>query len=118
MKMRGEILSSVGAQDLDTSCYQLSDLDYIEFNWKNSQLDAVFRQALDSPFFPTTFDGLSMEGSVENPILLNEEKDKGNPLPSTPEPVRTTQTPRLKKSRAFGARMENILDYVFRILFQ
>ena len=32
MEMRDEVLSSVGAQDLDTSGYQVSDLEDIEFN--------------------------------------------------------------------------------------
>ena len=32
MEMRDEVLSSVGAQDLDTSSYQVSDLEDIEFN--------------------------------------------------------------------------------------
>ena len=31
-EMRDEVLSSVGAQDLDTSSYQVSDLEDIEFN--------------------------------------------------------------------------------------
>ena len=35
MEMRDEVLSSVGAQDLDTSSYQVSDLEDIEFNWEN-----------------------------------------------------------------------------------
>ena len=35
-EMRDEVLSSVGAQDLDTSSYQLTDLEDIEFNWENS----------------------------------------------------------------------------------
>ena len=39
MDMRDEVLSSVGAQDLDTSSYQVSDLEYIEFNWENPQLE-------------------------------------------------------------------------------
>ena len=30
-EMRDELLSSVGAQDMDTSGYQVSDLDYVEF---------------------------------------------------------------------------------------
>ena len=37
MEMRDEVLSSVGAQDLDTSSCQVSDLKNIEFNWENSQ---------------------------------------------------------------------------------
>ena len=77
--MREEVLSSVGAQDLDTSSYQVSDLEDIVFNWGDSQLDmdAMFRPGIDAPFSPTTFDELLMgDGSVENPIVLNEEEDK------------------------------------------
>ena len=33
LEMRDEVLSSVGAEDLDTSSYQVSDLEDIEFNW-------------------------------------------------------------------------------------
>ena len=53
IEMREEVLSSVGAQDLDTSSYQVSDLEDIEFNWEDSQLDmdAVFRPGIDTPFF-------------------------------------------------------------------
>ena len=60
---RDEILLSVRAQDLDTSGYQLNDLEEIEFNWENSQLDVdvMFRPGMDTPFSPTTFDDLSME---------------------------------------------------------
>ena len=122
MEMREEVLSSVGAQDLDTSSYQVSDLEDIEFNWEDSQLDrdAVFRPGIDSPFSPITFDDLlKRDGSVENPIVLDEEEDKENaPPPSTPKSVRTTEPPRLQRSRAFGARMENVPNYVFRNLFQ
>ena len=111
-EMREEAFSSVGAQDLDTSSYQVSDLEDKEFNWENSQLDmnAVFRPGIHTPFSPTTFDDLSMgDGSVENPIVLHEEEDKENaPPPTTPESVRPTKPPSLQRSRAFGARMENV----------
>ena len=62
MEMRDEVLSTVGAQDLDTSSYQVSDLEDIVFNWENDQLDldAVFRPGIDTPISPTTFDDLSM----------------------------------------------------------
>ena len=80
-------------------------------------MDAVFRPSIDTPFSPTTFDDLSMEVSVENPIVLDEEEDKENaPPPTTPETVRHTEPPRLQRSRAFGARIENVPDYVFRNL--
>ena len=45
--MREEVLSTVGAQDLDTSSYQVSDLADTEFNWENSQLDLVLTQCSD-----------------------------------------------------------------------
>ena len=106
MEMRDDVLPTVGAQDLDTSSYQVSDLEEIEINWQNSQLDmdAVFRPGVDTPFSPTTFDDLTMEGTVENPIVLVEEQDKENaPLPTSPESVRHTEHPRSQRSRAFGA---------------
>ena len=121
MEMRDEVLSSVGAQDLDTSSYQVSDLDDIEFNWENSQLDmdSVFRPGLDTPFSPTVFDDLLMgDGSVEKPIVLDEEQDKENAPPTTPVSERPTEPPRLLRSRVFGARIENVPDYVYRNLFE
>ena len=119
MEMRDEVLSSVGAQDLDTSSYLVSDLEDIELNWENSQLetDAVFRPGIDTPFSPTTFDDLSMEGSVQNPIGLDEKEDRENfPLsaPSTSESVRLTEPPRLQRSCALGARLEDVPNFVFR----
>ena len=71
--MTGEVFSSLGAQDLDTSSYQLTDPEDIEFHRENSQLDmdAVFRPGIDTSFSPTTIDDLSMEGSVENSIVLD-----------------------------------------------
>ena len=32
--MRDEVLSSVGAQDMDTSGYHVSDLDDVDFYWE------------------------------------------------------------------------------------
>ena len=82
-------------------------------------MDAMFRPGIDTPFSSTTFDDLLMEGSAENPIVLDEEEDKDIAAPpSTPESVRPTEPPRLQRSCAFGARMENVPDYVFRNLFQ
>ena len=122
METRDEVLSSVRAQDLDTSSYQVSDREDIEFNWENSQLDmdAVFRPGIDTPFSPTTLDDSSMEGSVKNPIVLDEKEDRENdpPPPSIPESVRPTEPPRPQKGRAFEARIQNVPVYVFRNLFQ
>ena len=57
------------------------------------------------------------DGSIENPIVLDGEEDKEN-VPSTAESVRATEPSRLQRSRAFGARIENVPDYVFRNLLQ
>ena len=117
MEMRDEVLSSVGAQDLDTSSYQVSDLEDMEFNWENSELDAVFRPGIDTPFSPTVFEDLLMgDGSVENPIVLDEEEDKEN-VP-TPVSERPTAPPRLLRRRLFEAGIENVPDYVYRNLFE
>ena len=69
-------------------------------------MDAVFRPGIDTPFSPTTFDDLSIGGSVEDPIVLDEEQDKEKSQPpTTPESVRTTEPPMLQKRRPFGARI-------------
>ena len=119
MEMRDELLCRVGAQELDPSSYQVSDLEDIEFNWEDLQLDmdAVFSLGIDKPFSPTTLEDLPLGGSVEKPIVLDEEEDKNSPPPSTPESVRPTESPRLQKSCPFTARIENVPDYVFRNLF-
>ena len=74
-EMRDEVPSSVGAQGMDTSWYQVSDLDDVEFFWENAQLDvnAVLRPGKDASFSSTAFGDLEMGVSAENPILLDEE---------------------------------------------
>ena len=108
MEIRDEVLSSVGAQDLDTSSYQVTDREDKEFNLENSELDmdAVFRSGIDTAFSPTTFDDLSVEGSVENPIVLDEEEDKENAAPpsSTPECFRPTKTSQVAEKSRFWSR--------------
>ena len=82
-------------------------------------MDSVSRPGIDTPFSPTSLDDLLMgDGSVENPFVLDEEQDKENALPTTPVSERPTEPPRLLRSRAFGPRIENVPDYVYRNLFQ
>ena len=110
-EMRDEVLSSVGAQDMDTSGYHVSaDLNNVEFYWQNDQLDvdAAFRPGIDTHFSPTAFEDLV--GSAENPILVDEEEDKENSPPTTTTPVseRPTRPPVLLRSCSFGTRIENV----------
>ena len=78
--MKDEVLSSVAAQDLDTSSYQVSDLEDIEFNWEISQLnlDAVFRSGIDTPFSPTTFEDLSYRwgDQLKTPLYWTKRKTR------------------------------------------
>ena len=61
-----------------------------------------------------------MGGSVENPIVMDEEEDKENspPAPSTTKSVRPTEPRRLQRSHLFGAGTKNFPDYVYRSLLQ
>ena len=118
-KMWDEVLSSVGAQDMDTSGYQVSssaDLDDVEFYWENDQLDddALFRPGIVTPFSPTVFDDLKMGGgSTGNPILLDEGEGKENSPPLSTPPVSESKkrAPALLRSRPFATRKENFPDY-------
>ena len=96
--MREEALSSVGAQDTDTSGYELSDLEDIEFSWEGPavEMDSVYRPGIDTPFSLSIFDDLQMEGSTAaNPIIVDDEEDKENSVPttSTPESERQPSLP-------------------------
>ena len=98
MWMQDEVLSTVGAKDIDSSGYQMSDLDDIEFHWDDPVLDmdAVFLPGKDTLFSHSMYTNFQMGSMSENTILIDEEKDKGNsppPLPTTPVAERPTQPP-------------------------
>ena len=61
-EMREEVLASARAEEMDTSGYEVSDLEDVEFFWANPQVefDAVFRLGIHTPFSPTAFDDLDM----------------------------------------------------------
>ena len=91
---RDGVFSSVGAQDIITSQYQVSaNLDNVEFYWENDWLeeDAVFRPGINTLSSPAAFDNLEKGGSAENSILFDEEEDKANCPPTTPVSERPTR---------------------------
>ena len=98
-EVREEVLSSVGAQDTDTRGYEPSDLEDIEFSWEDPavDMDSVYRPGIDTPFSPSIFDDIQMEGSTAaNPIRVEDEEDKENSAPTTtttPESERPTEPP-------------------------
>ena len=85
------------SQVVDTSVYQVCDLEDVEFYWERDQLDldAVFRPGIDTdtPFYPSTFNCFEGGSLDENSILIDKEQDKENSphLPATPVPERQTQ---------------------------
>ena len=73
--MREEVPSSVGAQDADTSGYELSDLEDIEFSWEDPavDIDSFYRLGIDTPFSPSIFDDFQMKASTAaNPIIVDD----------------------------------------------
>ena len=68
----------VGAQDMDTSGCEVSDLSDVDFYWENDQLNVyvVFRPSIDTPFSASTFNGFELGAMAENPISVDEEQHK------------------------------------------
>ena len=118
-----EVLSSVGAQDTDTSGYELSDLKVIEFSWKDPavDVDSVYRPGIDTLFSPSILDNFQMDGSTAaNPKIVDDEEDKENSAPTTtttPDSERPTELPRLLRSCPFGTRLKNEPESVYTTLF-
>ena len=94
---------------MDTSGYELSDLDEIDFLWKNPQLklNSAMRPRIDFPYFPLAFDSLELGESVENPILLvNEEEKEKNRHPQIAT-LKTQSTPCLAAKSNFEKKNWN-----------
>ena len=101
--MRHKVHSRVGAKNMDTSGYHLTDLEDIGFHWEDPDLnmDAVFRPGNGTHFSPTAFDSLEKGGSVENAFVLDDEENEKNLLPTTAVSERPNKSPALLRSRPF-----------------
>ena len=108
--MREEVLASAGAQDMDTSGYELSVLEDNDIFRDNPQveLNAVFIPGIVTPFSPTALNDLELGegGSSEKTLVLVEEEEKENSLPTTPVSECHTELPRLRGSCPFGRQIE------------
>ena len=97
MCMFDEVLSSVGAQDMDTSWYQVSALENIEFHWKYLDLnkDTTIRPDTNTPFSPSTFNDFEIGSLAEKPIPNEEgeDKKKSPPLQSNPASQQLNEPP-------------------------
>ena len=75
MEMRDDVLSRVGAQNMDKSLSQVSDPENIHFENDQLEVDAVFKLGFDT-FSLTAFRDSEMGESAEKHILIHNEKDK------------------------------------------
>ena len=83
METRDEVLSSVGAQDIDTSGFEESYLEDIKFHCEDPVLnmDAILRPGMDTPFSFSIFIDFAMGSMPENLILIDEEQEEENSRP-------------------------------------
>ena len=120
-EMKEEVLTSAGAQNLDTSGFKLSDLQDTEFCWENPQLElhAVFTAGIDTCFSRTVFNELEMgeEGSSKHLNVLGEEEDKDDAPPKSPKSERPTESTRLLRSCPFGSWIQNAPQTLYTTLF-
>ena len=115
MEMRDEVFLSVYAQGMDTSGYQVSDLDDVDLCFENDQLhvDVVFITSIDTPLSPLAFNEFEMGSMAENPILIDKEQDMENsppPRPTIPASERPTQPSVLMKSHPLWTKIQNVPD--------
>ena len=84
----------------------------------------VYFMGLQKSFFSCFFSlrnlFFAMCSTVENPILIGEEQVKKNfpPFSTSPASGRTTVPLFLLRSWALGTGIENVLDYVYRVVFK
>ena len=78
MEIRDEVLSSVGAQDTDTSGYQVSDPEDFEFHWEGPDLnmDAVHRPSMETLSCPLTFNDLRWVQWLKTQFWLTKSKTR------------------------------------------
>ena len=84
-EMMDEVLSSLGAQDMDPRGYQALELDDVDFKLENYQLVTAFIPGVDTLFSPSTFNTFDMGSVSKNPILIDEKQD--NEISPPPHPT-------------------------------
>ena len=77
MEVRDEVISSLGAQDFDTSGYQMSYLEDIGLYWgdPDPKMDSLVTTDRHYLFLPASND-IEMCSVVENLNLIDDEENK------------------------------------------
>ena len=71
-------------------------------------MDAVIRPGIDTPLYPSIFTNFELGSVAENPILIDEEHDKGNSPPphaTTSDSERPTRPPLLMRICPLGQEL-------------
>ena len=73
--MWSDLLSCLGARDVHTSWYQVSNPEDFDFLWEDPELnvDAVFQPGIDTFFPRSNFNDFEMGSMAKNPILVDEK---------------------------------------------
>ena len=98
-EMQDEVRASVVDHDVSSN-FVPSYLDDVQFHWENqnTDIDAVYRPGTETPFPPSLFENFSVAGIADYPIEIDDEQDKENEYPTTPESQRPMQPLPLQKS--------------------
>ena len=113
-----ETLRTVVAQCMDTSGYQVFDLEDSDFHWEDPYLNTHTdsQTGLDYHLQPSCFKDFEMVSLVANPILIDNDEDNENSSPppsSTLVSGKRIELARSLRSSPFGTRIKNFPRYVF-----
>ena len=120
-EMMNEVLSSLSAENLDTSRYQIPCLEDVDLHWEDPDLNLVGLSTRDRySSFLSTFNKFEIGPMAEKPTLVDEEQKKELPFapPTTLVSERTIRLPALLRLCPFGKRIETFHDEVYKTLFQ
>ena len=107
---------------MDTSGYQVSYLDGVEFNCENDQLalDAVLTPGINTSSLHSTFNNFELGTMAENPIVVDKEQEKANsppPHPTTPVSERSTK-PLVDEKSSFWDKRRECPYHIYGNLFK
>ena len=76
-------------------------------------MNADFKPGIDAPSSPSAVNDLEMRGSFEYPIVLDEEEDEENSIPTTPVSERPTEHLKLLRSCRFDEEIGSVPEVVY-----
>ena len=116
--MRDQVLSNV--VEMETSGYQLFDLEDIEFRCATPVLnvDTVFPPNIYTPVSPSLSNGSEMGSVVKNPILSDNEEDRENSPTTCSVLERPNDPPNALRNSPFERDLKIFLIRFYKGLFE